>query len=273
MRISVIIPFYQAYSFFEGALESVTNQTYAAQEILVIDDECSEKSAEFLSSFSQVSVITHSHNRGVAAARNTGITHATCDWIAFLDADDLWLPEKLEKQVQFLSENPNFVASHTGIITFDGEKDLKTFVDKPHHISLEDMLASSHVCPPATLIKKNVILEVGLYDEQFGCTEDHDLVLRIVNAGYQIGFLAQALVKVRRMNQGNISSQWKAILRGNIALLRKHHLLYKHHPVIRSRFFYQTLVTASGKAPWLTAKILSAIAKLYKITHKKRLCN
>ncbi|WNO09067.1 glycosyltransferase family 2 protein [Teredinibacter sp. KSP-S5-2] len=271
MRISVIIPFYQAYSFFEEALKSVVDQTYPAQEILVIDDECSEKSTKFLSSFSQISVITHSHNKGVAAARNTGIAHANCEWIAFLDADDLWLPEKLEKQMQFLSENPNVIACHTGIITFDGEKDLKTFIDKPHRITLQDMLASSHVCPPATLIKKEVICEVGLYDEQFGCTEDHDLILRVVNAGYQIGFIAQALVKVRRMNQGNISSQWKPILKGNFALLRKHHLLYKHHPEIRSRFFYQTLVTASGKAPWLTAKILSVIAKLYQVTHRKRL--
>ncbi|MBM4104451.1 MAG: glycosyltransferase family 2 protein [Planctomycetes bacterium] len=106
MRISVIIPAYNAAAYIERALRSVLNQTRSADEIIVINDGSTDTTSEILKQYKGKIRIIEQANAGVSAARNTGIRAATGDWIAFLDADDEWLPEKLQLQCELLGRHP-----------------------------------------------------------------------------------------------------------------------------------------------------------------------
>ena len=105
-KVSVIIPVYNAEKYVEDAVKSVLSQTYENIEILIIDDGSPDKSIEICERFKNPKVkIIRQKNRGLAGARNTGIRHAQGDYLAFLDADDMWLPEKLEKHILHLENS------------------------------------------------------------------------------------------------------------------------------------------------------------------------
>lgn len=108
VRVSVILPVYGVEKYIQQTIQSVLDQTYQNFEIIVVDDESPDKSVEICQGFddSRITII-HQKNRGLAGARNTGIRHAKGDYLAFLDGDDLWHPEKLEKHVYHLESSPN----------------------------------------------------------------------------------------------------------------------------------------------------------------------
>ncbi len=111
--VTVIIPTFNRISLLRRALESVVGQSLPATQIVVVDDGSTDQTSEMLASdFPQVDYV-HQANQGVSAARNSGLQKAHQPWIAFLDSDDEWLPEKLEKQMCSLEENPDFLFCHT----------------------------------------------------------------------------------------------------------------------------------------------------------------
>src|SRR5713101_9096613 len=115
IRISVLIPAYNAAPYLKEAIESALSQSYAPHEIIVVDDGSTDGTADIARSFgSQVRLLQHA-NRGVAASRNRGIEEATGDWIALLDADDLFLPDKLLLQVRAVDHNPSALLVYTGM--------------------------------------------------------------------------------------------------------------------------------------------------------------
>lgn len=105
-RISVIIPAFNAALYLGEAIESVLDQSTPADEIIVVDDGSDDDTAGVADKFSRVHVIRQP-NQGCAVARNTGIAASSGEWLAFLDADDLWLPEKLSLQADYLKNNPS----------------------------------------------------------------------------------------------------------------------------------------------------------------------
>lgn len=107
-KVSIIIPVYNADKYIADTVRSALNQTYKNFEILIIDDATQDRSIEICQQFTDPRIkIIRQQNRGLAGARNTGIRHAQGEYLAFLDADDLWLPEKLEKHVEHLENAPN----------------------------------------------------------------------------------------------------------------------------------------------------------------------
>ena len=112
-KVSVIIPFYNGVDWLGEAVQSVLDQTYTNIEIIVVNDGSQDDMTSFLESYGDKVLYIRQENQGPAAARNNGISHATGDYIAFEDADDVWLPSKLEKQIGFMEER-GFMWSHTG---------------------------------------------------------------------------------------------------------------------------------------------------------------
>jgi teichuronic acid biosynthesis glycosyltransferase TuaG len=268
--ISVVIPFYHAEEFFEASLNSVLSQTIKVNEIIVINDGCGKPSEDYLAKFTDITLINLTHNQGPSIARNTGIKAAKSNWIAFLDADDLWEPNKLELQLQFLEKHPQFIACHTGIETFNSDGPLRQFIDKPFDLVIKDLLISSHVTPPSLIIKKTALESVNLFDQTIKCSEDHDLSMRLLLAGHKIGFLNKALTKVRRMNHGNISSNGRKTFFGHWHLMKKHSALFNAHPQSKHMFMYKTCMTAGGKSQGLEKKgyyLLGLLIKnLYRVS-------
>lgn len=265
MNISVVIPFYNAEDYFPFALESVLAQTFPVSEVIVVNDGCGEKTTSFLNQFEGIKVVVLESNQGPSVARNIGIQAASNDWIAFLDADDVWQTDKLQKQVDYLGKNTSLIACHTGTQVFDGDKVLQTYCDKPEILTLKDLLVSQQVTPPSLLIKKSALEAVGLFDTNIRCSEDHDLSIRLVAANNQIGFVKEPLTRVRRMNHGNVSSSAWRVFKGKMTLLCKHWSLFRLHPGTISLHLYQATMTAGGKAVGLQRVFFFGSGRLLKI--------
>src|SRR5690349_8009529 len=111
--VSVIIPTYNRAYCLEAAIQSALKQTYAGKEIIVVDDGSTDETKSLLAKYSSNVRILHQSNAGVGAARNAGVRAARGEWIAFLDSDDEWIPEKIDVQMRALTQYPRAVAHST----------------------------------------------------------------------------------------------------------------------------------------------------------------
>ena len=194
--VSIIIPTFNRAHKIARALASVLYQTFADCEILVVDDGSEDATCTALAPFlPHIKCITHSRNLGVSAARNTGIRASDSPLIAFLDSDDYWLPDKLATQVSFFSEHPEAVACQTeerwirrGVRVNPMKKHFK-----PSGEIFEPCLKLCVVSPSAAVVKRSLLEEVGVFDEDFPVCEDYDLWLRI-SWKYPIWLIPEPLV-------------------------------------------------------------------------------
>lgn len=180
--LSVIIPAFNSETTIKRAVDSVLSQTMSNYELIVVDDASTDKTLGIISAIdsSSISVIRHTSNRGAAAARNTGIKAARGHWIAFLDADDSWPRDKLERQLNTLTRSPRrFVASVTGFALHKGgNSNLVHLHIEPENVRRE-ILFGCAVSPGSTLmIERSVYDGVGLLDENMRRLEDWDWLLR-----------------------------------------------------------------------------------------------
>jgi glycosyltransferase involved in cell wall biosynthesis len=195
-EVSVIIPTYNRARKVARAVASVLYQTYTDYELIVVDDGSRDNTGETLSLFpSRIIRLVHDGNRGVSAARNTGITASGAPLIAFLDSDDYWLPEKLAVQVAFFKAHPKAMACQTQEIWI--RKGLRVNPRKKHlKPSGRIFVPSLKLClvsPSAVMVTRSLLDEVDLFDEAFPVCEDYDLWLR-VSCKYPIHLLNKDLV-------------------------------------------------------------------------------
>ncbi len=123
--VSVVIPFYSGLNWLEEAIESVLKQTYKNIEIIVINDGSKENVSEIVDKYGSYIRLINQENRGPASARNKGIKMASGKYIAFLDSDDLWMPEKLAKQIAFMESGKYIWSQHSYEYFWDGKNKKK----------------------------------------------------------------------------------------------------------------------------------------------------
>lgn len=210
--VSVIIPTFNRADKVVRAVSSVLAQTYTDYEIIVVDDGSDDGTGSSLKQFEKrVKLISHPENRGVSAARNTGINAAGSDLIALLDSDDHWLPDKLAVQVRYFTDNPEIVACQTGEIWVrNGHRvnPMKKHI-KPSGNIFEPSLKLCLVSPSAVMLRRSLLDEVGLFDEDLPVCEDYDLWLRI-SCRYPIHLLEENLI----IKEGGHSDQLSSSLKG-----------------------------------------------------------
>lgn len=183
--ISVIIPTYNRAHLIGRAIESVLNQTYGKFELLVVDD-CSDDDTEtVVSSLDdfRIRYIKCNKNGGAAAARNRGIKEAKYDWIAFLDSDDVWRPDKLEKQVAAMDGVAGLVYCTFLRHPSDGTEatlmpSADRSIDRRQGIMFGELLLGNFIGMPTIMVHKSVFNEAGCFDESLRCYEDYDFLLR-----------------------------------------------------------------------------------------------
>lgn len=194
MRISVVIPSYNRASYLPFALDSVLAQTSAAEEIIVVDDGSSDDTSDLLTRYPQIRVLRQA-NRGVSAARNLGIKNAQHQWIALLDSDDSWLPQKLEKIRQAQQLHPEILLFHSDEIWI--RNGVRVNPMRKHRKSGGDIfqhcLPLCVVSPSAAVIEKPLLETIGLFDESLPACEDYDLWLRICH-NHPVHFIDQPLI-------------------------------------------------------------------------------
>ncbi|MEW6258871.1 MAG: glycosyltransferase family 2 protein [Thermodesulfobacteriota bacterium] len=224
--VSVIIPTYNRCAFLRNAIESVLKQTFSDFEILVVDD-ASQVGVERIvreCRDSRIRLLRHDRNRGEAPARNTGILNATGEYLAFLDDDDEWLPEKLDVQVSVLSRRPLSVGGvYTGFFvveTTDGSI-LFTKIPSIFGTIYAELLRHNVIGTPSTLmIRRACIEQVGLFDPSIVYGVDHDLYLRIARH-FAFDCIGKPLVRYH-VHDGRMSNDPDVLLRGMKALTRRY---------------------------------------------------
>ncbi len=228
MRISVIIPVYNRPAKVQRAIGSVVAQTYSPEEIIVVDDHSTDSTSEVLSDIytqyqNSMRVLWHRENRGVGAARNTGINAASAEWIAFLDSDDEWRPDKLQKQVRFHREHPELKISQCDELWIrDGERVNKRRIHQKEGGQIfKESLKLCLVSPSAVLMHQSLFEEIGDFDESFPVCEDYDLWLRILTE-YAIGYLNEPLLTRYGGHEDQLSSRYWGMDRWRVRAMEKH---------------------------------------------------
>ncbi len=207
-KISAIIPTHNRAAWLDKALQSIFSQTRPALEIIVVDDGSTDGTAGLVAEYSGVQYFKQ-ENRGVSAARNFGVSKSRGNWLAFLDSDDHWAPQKLERQVAFLQANAKLQAVYTNEIWIRNGKRVNQ--KKKHgkyggRIYLE-CLPLCIISPSSILLSKKLWNEIGGFDEALLAAEDYDLWLRI-SAEHEIGFLDEPLIYKYGGHEDQLSSQW-----------------------------------------------------------------
>jgi glycosyltransferase involved in cell wall biosynthesis len=201
-KVSVIIPVYNGEKFLGEAIKSVLNQDYDNLECIVVDDGSVDGSAAIAKKFVQV-VYLHQDNAGVAAARNQGVQKASGEYLAFLDADDIWDLEKLTIQISYLEENQDIGYSFTrhSLFLAEGVEELPAWVRKNQY----EQEMSAYI-PSALVVRKSVFAVVGNFDENYLVGEDSDWFMRAKDVGIKLGIVEQTLL-YKRVHHQCLSSQ------------------------------------------------------------------
>lgn len=211
--ISVVIPAYNASGFIKSALDSVQSQTHPAREVIIVDDGSKDETSQVVKTWA----LAHSgirlkllkqNNRGVGAARNTGIREASSEFVAFLDADDLWVPKKLEIMARRFGKDTSLdLLCHDERLEAVGRKPRR--LKHGPHTTYRDMLFKGNpLSPSATVVRLQKLLEMGGFSEdlQFNSAEDYDLWLRLSKSGCQIEYLHEILGICRQNGYGITSN-------------------------------------------------------------------
>ncbi len=216
VSISVIVPLYNAENYIVEALKSILTQTLKPLEIIVINDGSTDKSLASLESFGNKIKIIDQENKGAGAARNEGIKIAQGSYLAFLDADDLWIDNKLEQQINYLKNHPE-----TEIVSGFVEQFISPELSAEDSNKLNPLLQNMPgYLPGAILIKKTDFLKVGYFNEQLQLGEFIDWHSRAIDLGLSHHVLPTKLLK-RRIHNNNMGIYKKEHVKDYIKVLRE----------------------------------------------------
>jgi len=225
--VSVIIPAYKAADHIAAALASVMGQSFPDFEVILINDGSpdSDRLESVIAPYRNRITYLRQPNRGPSAARNLGIRHARAEFLAFLDSDDSWLPEYLAEQVRFQGADPSLDMVYCDALFLGNTSSHgRTFMELcPSNgpVTFESLLVEqTQVITSGTLVRRQAVIEAGLFDEDLRCAEDHDLWLRMAHRGCKIAYQRRVLVRhlVRPDSQGSPPGN---LILGEIASLKK----------------------------------------------------
>jgi glycosyltransferase involved in cell wall biosynthesis len=227
-KTSVIIPTYNRAEVLPSAIESLLTQTYKDFEIIIVDDGSTDNTRKVLESYLAKPNIryVYQENQKQAAARNNGICHSRSEYLAFLDSDDLWYPEKLDLQVKALDEHPDVGMVYSNQMMFVDDMD-EGWVRYARGILksgdiFKDLLQRKFYCSLQTvLVRRTVFDEVGLMDESLkNSLEDWELTLRIARK-YRILAIDKPLVR-RRVHEETSLKYLEFRINNHWSILKKH---------------------------------------------------
>lgn len=241
-RVSIVIPTCNRPELLKRALNSVLNQTYQDFEIIVVDDGQKESAEDVVGQFNgeRIKYIKHAERKGGAVARNTGIKSAQGEFIAFLDDDDEWLPEKLEVQMRGFENTPTDVGfCFSAIRTTYEDREKVSGVPDGIGDYLELSLRRFKGFMTSTLIiKKYVFDKVGFFDEGFPSHQEPDLIIRIAKNFKGLG-INRPLVKMDVGVYEHIGSSLKRRIEGGKMILNKHFEEFRKRPEVLAKHYFQ----------------------------------
>ena len=221
MDISVVIPTYNRYSVLQRALKSVYAQTHKPKEVIIVDDGSTDETSQITKLFPNVTYI-YQENSGVSSARNLGIEKSNYEWIAFLDSDDEWHPEKLQEHLELHLNYPDLLLSYTDEKRIRDSKEIR-LLKKYRKIGgniFKECLSHCIIAPSATVIHKDLLEKVGLVDESLEVCEDYDLWLRVTIEN-EIGLVDKKLITKYGGDEDQLSMKFWGMDRFRVKALEK----------------------------------------------------
>ena len=210
--VSIIIAVYNGERYLAEAIESALAQTYRPTEVIVVDDGSTDQTANIARSYKEVQYI-YQPNQGVAVARNRGLEAAQGEFIAFLDADDIWVPDKLGMQVRYLIDHPH-IGGTIGRC--------QNFLDPGVTVSpqAESVLLDREYMALMTLVaRKTVFEQAGGFDSSYRVGSDFEWFVRAKDAGIPMASLPEILLH-RRIHDSNLSSDTPAVRSGFLRMFK-----------------------------------------------------
>lgn len=234
-KVSVIIPAFNSKKYLPAAIESIFNQTYQNFEIIVVDDGSTDNTRQVIDRYMRSPVTSHQtpvniryiyqKNQGPAVARNRGIQEAQGEYIAFLDSDDVWKPQKLEKQIKFLEENRDCAFVYTDAYEFNKygvTKTSKLAGEDRHKMSgmiFERLILGCVIFLSTVVVRKSVLNQCGVFDPNLYIVEYWELWLRIAKK-FKIMFLDEILAGYRKESH-NISNNFEVGLKSRHEVIER----------------------------------------------------
>lgn len=200
-KVSVIIPTYNRANLIEKSVRSVLNQTYKNIELIIVDDGSSDNTEEIIKSINDTRIIYHKQeNGGQSKARNNGVLLSTADYIAFHDSDDVWRENKLERQMSYIKENPQYGMVYCSFLKHMPHDEAITIpnsnlIGETEGDMFLTLLVNNKISTQTMLLKKDLFLESGGFDLSLRCLEDWEFALRF-SESYHIGYVDEILVDV-----------------------------------------------------------------------------
>jgi glycosyltransferase involved in cell wall biosynthesis len=202
-KVSVIIPTYKGSNTLERAINSVLKQTYTKIEVIIVDDNHPDgqdrlKTQKVMMQYQKddrVSYIKHQTNKNGAVARNTGILASTGKYIAFLDDDDYYLPERIQKSISYLVEHSDAIGVYTGVDVIDEDGRVNLQLRPKQDLTIPDLLKKEMVIGTGSniFVKSDIVKKINGFDESFLRRQDIEFMMRVCHQG-RVGFLSEKLM-------------------------------------------------------------------------------
>jgi glycosyltransferase involved in cell wall biosynthesis len=207
-ELTAVVPAFNRRTTLARCLDSILNQTRPVEHIIVVDDGSTDGTEEWIRSTYPTVQLISQPNQGVSSARNAGIRAAPTDWIAFLDSDDEWLSNKIERQIAFLQTNSECKTCHTqeNWIFRGKQKKVPLAYAKYGGWIFAHCLPVCAISPSTALIHRSVFEEIGYFDEALPACEDYDLWLRIASR-YSVALVDEALIMKHGGHSDQLSNQ------------------------------------------------------------------
>jgi glycosyltransferase involved in cell wall biosynthesis len=198
-KVSVIIPAYNKAEYTRRTVESVLAQTYPHIEIIVVDDGSKDQTPSVMAGYGNRIEYIYKANEGACSARNEGIRRATGEYVAFLDCDDLYCVNKIQRCVEYLEKNMQFGFVYTAAYFIDEYDEIVGRYDNPHSSKgwiTSKLILDNFICNSTVLVKKCILQKEGLFDEKIFTPADWDMWLRLSEIS-QAGYIPEPLTKYR----------------------------------------------------------------------------
>jgi glycosyltransferase involved in cell wall biosynthesis len=233
-RISVVIPVYNRRETIKAAIHSVLSQTFNDFELIVVDDGSTDETLSEVMSISDTRItVLQQSNNGPSSARNVGVMHSKAPILAFHDSDDIWLPNKLERQIECFSTEST-VASYCGMIVLNGSRknDHGTKLIPENYFPRGNivcpLLKSNFISTQTLLVRRETFFDSGLFDVKLRALEDWDLALRLSALG-EVEPVCDHLV-LQRFSSNSLSLDEQQWAKDHQTILHKHSEILRLHP-------------------------------------------
>lgn len=255
---SAIIPAYNRRGTLGRALASVLAQTDPPDEVIVVDDASSDDTAAVATTFGdrRIQVIRHRRRLGAAAARNTGARAARGRWLAFLDSDDEWLPQKLARQLAVIeSPSRGARASVAGYVIVDNRNGRETVFFPPQTIAIDDLAFGCSYSPGSTLmVAADTFKAVGEFDVTLARLEDWDWLIRLAQQDALVG-VSEILAKIHK----STNPTGQAVASAAARLADKHAAYFRHRSWCADRKFQSTLLVERAAGMHYEGRMLRSV--------------